>query len=375
MGLFGLKGIGLASVLSSFPVEKYYYSIIFFLSSFVILRRLKFFKMQKPILYISALLLVLSACVTPKIHNSLLAEHESTKSALTSAEKKTLSLADKLEEKEGAILTLQAQISDLRNDSVQNGKSLVILQDKYDELSNAYDLLTSKNSRYMADKAKETKKLLEQLEQAQSALFAKEDELNKLSNSLDAKENELKLAQEELEARSVRVTELEMIINKKDSIVTALKQSISKALRGLEGEGLTIVQKNGKVYISLEEDLLFASGKYVVNSGGVAALNKLATALSVQKDLEILVEGHTDNIPLSGRGLVKDNWDLSVMRATNVVKVLLQNPSLDPLQLTAAGRAEFMPIAENDTKQGRSANRRIEMILSPNLDDLFNLLE
>lgn len=331
--------------------------------------------MQKPILYISALLLVLSACVTPKIHNSLVAEHESTKSALTSAEKKALSLADKLEEKEGAILSLQAQISDLRNDSVQNGKSLVILQDKYDELSSAYDLLTSKNSRYMADKAKETKKLLEQLEQAQSALFAKEDELNKLSNSLDAKEDELKLAQEELEARSVRVTELEMIINKKDSIVTALKQSISKALRGLEGEGLTIVQKNGKVYISLEEDLLFASGKYVVNSGGVAALNKLATALSVQKDLEILVEGHTDNIPLSGRGLVKDNWDLSVMRATNVVKVLLQNPSLDPLQLTAAGRAEFVPIAENDTKQGRSANRRIEMILSPNLDDLFNLLE
>ncbi len=331
--------------------------------------------MQKSILYIGVLLLGLSACVTPKIHNALIADQESTKLALTSSEKKALALASNLEEKEGTIVSLQTQISELRNDSVQNGKSLVILQNKYDELSDAYDLLTSKNSRYMADKAKETKKLLEQLEEAQTELFAKEDELNKLSNSLDAKENELKLAQEELEARSVRVTELEMIINKKDSIVTALKQSISKALRGLEGEGLTIVQKNGKVYISLEEDLLFASGKYVVNSGGVAALNKLATALSVQKDLEILVEGHTDNIPLSGRGLVKDNWDLSVMRATNVVKVLLQNPSLDPLQLTAAGRAEFMPIAENDTKQGRSANRRIEMILSPNLDDLYNLLE
>ena len=331
--------------------------------------------MQKIILYISALLLVLSACVTPKIHNSLVAENESTKTALALAEKKVLSLADKLEEKEGDILSLQSQISDLRNDSVQNGKSLVILQDKYDELSGAYDLLISKNSRYMADKAKETKKLLEQLEQVQSALFAKEDELNKLSNSLDAKEQELKIAQEELEARSVRVTELETIINKKDSMVTALKQSISKALRGLEGEGLTIEQRNGKVYISLEEDLLFASGKYSVNSGGVSALNKLATALSVQKDLEILVEGHTDNIPLSGRGLVKDNWDLSVMRATNVVKVLTKNPSLDPLQLTAAGRAEFVPIASNETKEGRSANRRIEMILSPNLDDLFNLLE
>ena len=331
--------------------------------------------MQKSILYITAVILVLSACVTPKIHNSLSAEHESTKSALTSSEKKAIALAGNLEEKEGVIVSLQAQISELRNDSVQNGKSLTILQNKYDELSSAYDLLTSKNSRYMADKAKETKKLLEQLEEAQSELFAKEDELNKLSNSLGAKEEELKLAQEELEARSVRVTELETIINRKDSMVTALKQSISKALRGLEGEGLTIEQRNGKVYISLEEELLFASGKYTVNSGGVAALNKLATALASQKDLEILVEGHTDSIPLSGKGLVKDNWDLSVMRATNVVKVLTKNPSLNPLQLTAAGRAEFVPIAENDTKEGRGANRRIEMILSPNLDDLFNLLE
>jgi chemotaxis protein MotB len=331
--------------------------------------------MQKSILYISTLLLVLSSCVTPKIHNALVIEHDATKSALTTQEKKVLQLNGTIEEQEGTIISLKSQISEMRNDSVQNGIALTTLQSKYDALSDAYDLLTSKNSRYMADKAKETKKLLEQLEQAQSELFAKEDELNKLSASLDAKEDELKLAQEELDARSARVTELETIINKKDSIVTALKYSISKALIGLEGEGLTVVQKNGKVYISLEEDLLFASGKYEVNSGGVSALSKLSTALASQKDLEILVEGHTDSIPLSGRGLVKDNWDLSVMRATNVVKVLLKTPSLDPLQLTAAGRAEFVPISTNKTKEGRSANRRIEMILSPNLDDLFELLD
>jgi len=331
--------------------------------------------MQKSILYISTLLLVLSSCVTPKIHNALVMEHDATKSALTTQEKKVLQLNGTIEEQEGTIISLKSQISEMRNDSVQNGIALTTLQSKYSELSDAYDLLTSKNSRYMADKAKETKKLLEQLEQAQTELFAKEDELNKLSASLEAKEDELKLAQEELDARSARVTELETIINKKDSIVTALKSSISKALIGLEGEGLTVVQKNGKVYISLEEDLLFASGKYEVNSGGVSALSKLATALASQKDLEILVEGHTDSIPLSGRGLVKDNWDLSVMRATNVVKVLLKTPSLDPLQLTAAGRAEFVPIATNKTKEGRSANRRIEMILSPNLDDLFELLD
>ena len=132
--------------------------------------------MQKSILYIGVLLLGLSACVTPKIHNALIADQESTKLALTSSEKKALALASNLEEKEGTIVSLQTQISELRNDSVQNGKSLVILQNKYDELSDAYDLLTSKNSRYMADKAKETKKLLEQLEEAQTELFAKEDE-------------------------------------------------------------------------------------------------------------------------------------------------------------------------------------------------------
>ena len=331
--------------------------------------------MQKTILLFCTFLLSLTSCVTPKIHNALVDEHDATKSALTTQEKKVLQLMGNIEEQEGTIISLKSQISEMRNDSVQNGIALTTLQSKYSELSDAYDLLTSKNSRYMADKAKETKKLLEQLEQAQTELFAKEDELNQLSASLDAKEDELKLAQEELNVRSIRVIELETIINKKDSMVSALKKSISKALIGLEGEGLTVVQKNGKVYISLEEDLLFASGKYEVNIGGMAALSKLATALASQKDLEILVEGHTDSIPLSGRGLVKDNWDLSVMRATNVVKVLLKTPSLDPLQLTAAGRAEFVPIATNKTKEGRSANRRIEMILSPNLDDLFELLD
>ena len=290
--------------------------------------------MKKSILYLSAILFLVSSCVAPKIHNSLLSEHETANNKLSASEKKVLQLNNDLEEKEGKILILETQLSELRNDSVQNGKALTILQDKYNELSDTYDLLTSKNSRYMADKAKETKKLLEQLEQAQTALFEKEDELNNLSNSLGVKEEELKLAEQELSARSIRVTELETIINRKDSMVTALKKSISKALIGLEGEGLTIEQRNGKVYISLEEDLLFASGKYIVNSGGVTALNKLATVLSTQTDLEILVEGHTDNIPLSGNGLVKDNWDLSVMRATNVVKVLTKNPSLNPLQLT-----------------------------------------
>jgi chemotaxis protein MotB len=318
---------------------------------------------------------LISSCITPKVYNELLDKHEIAKKNLTKNEKLILELRENLDDKERDITNLNALVEQLRKDSIALNNDLVSCQKKYDDLSTTYDLLTSKSSRYMAEKAKETKELLNQLETTQSELFAKEDQLNKSTLELEEKERKLLDSQNELELRSLRVAELEAIINRKDSMVTALKQKISKALIGLEGDGLTIEQRNGKVYISLEEDLLFASGKYEINQTGKQALDKLSDALSYQKDLEILVEGHTDSIPLSGRGLVKDNWDLSVMRATSVVKRLTSNTNLDPTQLIAAGRSEFVPISSNETSEGRGENRRIEMILSPNLDDLFKLLE
>ena len=318
---------------------------------------------------------LISSCITPKVYNELLDKHEIAKKNLTKNEKLILELRENLDDKERDITNLNALVEQLRKDSIALNNDLVACQKKYDDLSTTYDLLTSKSSRYMAEKAKETKELLNQLETTQSELFAKEDQLNKSTLELEEKERKLLDSQNELELRSLRVAELEAIINRKDSMVTALKQKISKALIGLEGDGLTIEQRNGKVYISLEEDLLFASGKYEINQTGRQALDKLSDALSYQKDLEILVEGHTDSIPLSGRGLVKDNWDLSVMRATSVVKRLTSNTNLDPTQLIAAGRSEFVPISSNETSEGRGENRRIEMILSPNLDDLFKLLE
>ena len=318
---------------------------------------------------------LISSCITPKVYNELLDKHEIAKKNLTKNEKLILELRENIDDKERNITNLNALVEQLRKDSIALNNDLVACQKKYDDLSTTYDLLTSKSSRYMAEKAKETKELLDQLETTQSELFAKEDQLNKSTLELEEKERKLLDSQNELELRSLRVAELEAIINRKDSMVTALKQKISKALIGLEGDGLTIEQRNGKVYISLEEDLLFASGKYEINQTGRQALDKLSDALSYQKDLEILVEGHTDSIPLSGRGLVKDNWDLSVMRATSVVKRLTSNTNLDPTQLIAAGRSEFVPISSNETSEGRGENRRIEMILSPNLDDLFKLLE
>jgi len=318
---------------------------------------------------------LISSCITPKVYNELLDKHEIAKKNLTKNEKLILELRENLDDKERDITNLNTLVEQLRKDSIALNNDLISCQKKYDDLSTTYDLLTSKSSRYMAEKAKETKELLSQLETTQSELFAKEDQLNKSTLELEEKERKLLDSQNELELRSLRVAELEAIINRKDSMVTALKQKISKALIGLEGDGLTIEQRNGKVYISLEEDLLFASGKYEINQTGKQALDKLSDALSYQKDLEILVEGHTDSIPLSGRGLIKDNWDLSVMRATSVVKRLTSNSNLDPTQLIAAGRSEFVPIMSNSSSEGRNKNRRIEMILSPNLDDLFKLLD
>ena len=330
---------------------------------------------MKSLLYILLVIALLASCVTPKIHNTLIEEHEKVKQSLTNEEKKNLVFQTNLEESESKIKRLTQNIDRLKNDSAKNSEALSSVRSKYKSLSESYDLLASKNSRFMSNKAKEIKNLLEQLEQAENEIFTKEDQLNKVLKSLKVKEDELKIAQENLKQRSIRVSELEEIINKKDSLVSALKKSISRALTGLEGEGLTIEQRNGKVYISLEEDLLFASGRYNINQNGISALNKLSNALENQQNLEILVEGHTDSIPLNGKGAIKDNWDLSVKRATSVVKVLLTNSNLLSSQFTAAGRAEFYPIASNATKEGRSANRRIEMILSPNLDDLYELLD
>lgn len=334
-----------------------------------------FNSMRNSILLFALSLFSVISCVSPKIHNDLVSNYEKNYKNLNQKEKEILKLSDEVEELNSHIVLLKEKISQLKNDSVQNGNSLITLQNKYNELSTAYDLLSSKNSRQMSEKAKETKRLLEQLEESQNKLLSKEDQLNKLSQSLLNKEDELNKAQKVLEERSSRVNELEKIINQKDSLVTSIKTKVQKALIGLEGDGLTIEQRNGKIYISLEEDLLFASGKYVVNQSGIDALNKLSQVLASQVDLEILVEGHTDNIKGSGKGVIQDNWDLSVMRATSVVKILLNNKGLNPLQLTAAGRGEYNPISTNETVEGRKMNRRIDMILSPNLDDLYNILE
>jgi len=178
-----------------------------------------------------------------------------------------------------------------------------------------------------------------------------------------------------LERGQRRVDELEGIIRRKDSTVAFVRQKVADALLGFNGKGLTVNMRDGKVYVSLENSLLFAPGSWNVAANGQVALENLAKVLADNEDISVLVEGHTDNDPYRGQGQVKDNWDLSVLRATNVVKILTGSSGLSPERITAAGRGEFVPLVANDSPENKAVNRRTEIILTPDLTELANLLE
>ena len=317
----------------------------------------------------------ITSCISPKIVEEIKTEQSEVKLYNKSLKKENLHLNTQNTELNDQVKRLNYSINQLVKDSVDRSNNLTQLQNAHQELNSAYDLLLENNSQMLANKAKETKKLLEELQLIQEDLQKKEDELTELEENLNTKQKELLKTQGELQVRERKVLELEYVINRKDSLLNALKNRISSALLGFEGDGLTITQKNGKVYISLEEQLLFASGSWKVDERGKEALTKLSKALENQIDINVMIEGHTDSIPFGGRGQVKDNWDLSVVRATAIIRILTESSNISADRLIAAGRGEFNPVSTNSTREGRGANRRIEIILSPKLDDLYKILD
>ena len=185
---------------------------------------------------------------------------------------------------------------------------------------------------------------------------------------------EIAIKESQLLTRSERVNQLEELMSQQKKSLQLLKKSLSDALLNFEGNGLTVEQRNGKVYVSMENKLLFKSGSWEVGSEGKKALEQLGVVLAENPDIVVLIEGHTDNVPFSPKGALDSNWDLSTKRATSMVNILLQNKLILPQNLTAAGRGEFTPIATNKTSEGRAVNRRIEVILSPQWDEINALL-
>ncbi|WP_353079449.1 OmpA family protein, partial [Flavobacterium sp.] len=206
------------------------------------------------------------------------------------------------------------------------------------------------------------RELLAQLGAKEKALAAEQDRLNKLRN--------------ELESNTKRLNELESMIAAKDAAMKKLKDTLSKALNAFEGKGLTVQMKNGKVYVSMENKLLFESGSWTVGTEGKKAVDLVGKVLGDNPDISVLIEGHTDNDKIVGSigGGVENNWDLSTKRATAIVTILSANAKVKKENLTAAGRGEFAPLLSNETAEGKAKNRRIEFILTPKLDELSKLL-
>ncbi len=326
------------------------------------------------ILYVLSLGMLLS-CVPAKKYEELKANQKACKEEVSALKALNQDLEEKNNELNASIESIQKQIVQFQSDAEEKRIDVEKMTTSYNNLQETYRLLSEKNNKQSSKNKNATEKLMKQLQIAQEDLQGQEDALRSLETSLLKKEATLKKLTTELADREKRVSELEAMINKKDELLSNLKKKVKDALLGFENNGLTIEQKNGKVYVSLDESLLFASGSYSVEGKGKEVLKKLAVVLESSSDIDVVVEGHTDNVPLKSKGDIEDNWDLSVKRATSVVKIITKNSKVNPKRLTAAGRSEYLPLDLSNTVEGRKKNRRIEVILTPKLDELFELLE
>lgn len=279
---------------------------------------MKKFNIIAPVLFFIA---SLSSCVvlSPKKYNALLAQKDSLNLGWENSRVKIGSLEEEMER-------LQADTARLNN-------RITDLEDRLKGLDANYASLRSNSS----------------------------TEINKLSD--------------DLKKREIRLREVEEILRKRDEAATALKNKLQKALLGFQQSGLSVDIRDGKVYVSLTDKLLFASGSIVIDEKGKQVLLELAKVLKTQPEINISVEGHTDNQRVVNLGQIKDNWDLSVLRATSVVRYLTDGQKIEHSRITATGKGEFQPIETASTPEARSRNRRIEIVLSPKLDELYNLIK
>lgn len=298
-----------------------------------------------------------SCIVSKKKYDDLLAQKVRTEADL--ADRTT-----ELEKTQAALDSINQQLTALKKDTAElhqnlhtTGKRLSDLEKDHAQLSTYYKNLLNSSGKMNRDMAMQQEQLLA----IQQHLERTKKENDSLNTSLIEREKKVK--------------ELEQVLANKDKAVQDLKNKITNALLNFKESDITVKVKNGKVYVSLAEQLLFGSGSIAVDSKGVTALQQLAKAIKDQRDINILIEGHTDNVPISKKSqYMQDNWDLSVMRATSITKILT-NAGVSPKQITAAGRGEYQPLMANDSDGNKQKNRRTEIIITPNLDELFKILE
>ncbi len=270
----------------------------------------------KYILAAAVICAALHSCkiLSPKAYKAMVAERDSLSTRTT---------------------TLEAQVAQLQSDTARLHRALAELHSKYDALNESY---------------------------------------SQANKNLDKTSSQVTQLSTDLQKREARLKEVEDILKRRDEATNALRTKLQQALLGFQQSGLSVDIRNGKVYVSLTDKLLFPSGSIVIDEKGKAALKQLAVVLNKEPDINIAVEGHTDDKKVINLGQIKDNWDLSVLRATSVARYLTETESVDPKRVTATGKGQFQPIDPSGTPEALAKNRRIEIVLTPKLDELYNLI-
>lgn len=294
-----------------------------------------------------------SSCVSKKIYNEL-------ENKYTELKKEYRNLSDENTELLKAKNQLEIDKEALNDDFGKLKSERDKLQADYEALKNKMDVL---DASYQALEKNSNDALQDNMSKNRDLL-----------SQLDAKSKALAIEQERLNKSAKRLKELEDLIAAKEESMRKLKETLSKALNSFEGKGLTVEQKNGKVYVSMENKLLFNSGSWSVGTEGRKAVVEVGKVLGENPDISVLIEGHTDDDPFVSNGPIADNWDLSTKRATSIVAILGENKAINKQNLIAAGRGEFSPLVSNATAEGKAKNRRIEIILTPRLDEISKML-
>ncbi|MDB5260755.1 MAG: hypothetical protein JWQ14_36 [Adhaeribacter sp.] len=304
---------------------------------------------------------LLASCVTKKKYDDLSARKSKLDLDIAACERamtRTQAEQKSLEEK---LASFQASNQKLITDSIETGVSLRRTRKLYNELTATYEKLINNHDKLLSNSTSESSRLSGDLARREVELSASKNQIDKLSADLKTREE--------------RLSEMERVLAEKDKAVNALRTKVSNALLGFKSNDLSVNVKNGKVYVSLSEQLLFKSGSTKVDPKGQDALQKLAQALRDQQEVNVVVEGHTDDVPVSkGTVGMKDNWDLSVLRATEITRILT-TAGLTAERVTPSGRSKYVPVAQNTSADQRALNRRTEIILTPKLDELFKILE
>lgn len=312
---------------------------------------------RAPLSACTAAVLLLAGCVPMSQFTEVRDDRDALDQSASELTEQVQSLRLAVGEKDGQLREDARRIADLESDTSDAGRRLRQCQLRNGELEELNALLTAdlENNRSSSG-AK------------QSALLA---ELQRIRASLQLQQDSLHALEQDLKAREAKVTELSQMLDAQKAAGAALKERLSDALFGFRNKGLEVEERDGKVYVLLSSNLLFASGSTAIDPEGKQALSDLARAIEDEDDLEVVVEGHTDDVAFSSAASPRNNWELSVLRATAVVEVLSSSSNLKPEVLTAAGRSQYHPRDPAD----RSRNRRIEIVLSPQLGSLYDLLD